>query len=368
MEEHACWLAFSYARGVGPRRFQRLLAYFGCASAAWAAPAARLLEVPGMDEATCREIVDLRQRLDPRRTLGELAAAGIGTVATGTPDYPARLGEIENPPFLLFTRGCLLPQDSLAVAVVGSRQADGYGLEMARRIAGGLARAGITVVSGLAMGIDAAAHEAALAAGGRTIAVLGSGVEPVYPRTNAGLAARVAGQGAVISEYPPGTPALPGNFPARNRIISGLTLATVVVRAGRRSGALITAELALEQNREVFAVPGPVGDPLSAGVHNLLREGAGLAEHAGDVLAGLGMEALEQPADRLKGDTEQVQPDLDGDERVILGQLGTRPRSAEEVAWGAAMPFPRVAALLLSLELKGLAARLPGGLYRRSLL
>ncbi len=244
----------SLISGVGPRLRKALLEEFGTASAVLAAAPSDLRRVQGIGAELTRRIAVARHEIDVQAELDLCAANGITILADDHPAYPRMLREIHDPPGILFMRGDILPQDAISIAIVGSRHATQYGLAQAERLAGSLARAGITIVSGLARGIDAAAHRGALAAGGRTLAVLGSGVLNMYPPEHAGLADEVAAQGAVISESPPRSPPLSGAFPQRNRIISGLSLGVLVVEASTQSGALISARHAMEQGREVFAV------------------------------------------------------------------------------------------------------------------
>jgi DNA processing protein len=241
--------------GIGPASYRRLLERFEEPRAAWLAPPAELAAA-GLDRKTIERLVALRARLDPETAWRRLEALGGRVIAIEEPEYPPALREINDPPPLLFVKGTLEPQDRWAVAVVGTRRASAYGRQVAERLVADLARSGVTVVSGLAKGVDTYAHRAALEAGGRTIAVLGNGLDTVYPPENLRLAQQIAGQGALVTEFAPGTRPDAANFPRRNRIISGLCLATLVVEAGEASGALITSDYALEQGRDVFAVPG----------------------------------------------------------------------------------------------------------------
>jgi DNA processing protein len=272
--------------------------------------------------------------------------------------YPELLRQIHDPPLFLYALGELTPADAHAVAVVGSRDASPYGRLMTAVLCEGLAGAGITVVSGLARGIDAAAHEAALRAGGRTVAVLGSGIDVVYPSEHHRLHMRIAKTGAVVSEYSLGTQPDAENFPARNRIISGLSLGTVVVEATERSGSLITAQCAAEQGREVFAVPGPVG-ARTRGTHQLLRQGAALAEAAADVLREIAPHLRAQP-------TAAAPPRLSDLETAIVAQLDALPRSVDEVIARTGLAAGTVLEALLVLELRGVVRQLPGQCFARS--
>ena len=288
----------------------------------------------------------------------------VKTIPVKHPDYPALLGQIHDPPTVLYVKGTLLKQDEAAVAIVGTRAATPYGLSVARRLGQELARCGITVVSGLAEGIDRAAQEGALEAQGRTLAVLGHGLSMVYPPFHRELAQRVVRSGALISEFPWETGPTPWNFPKRNRIISGLSLGVVVVEAPPKSGALITARQAMEQGREVFAVPGPVSAIQSRGTHQLLRDGAKLVETARDV--------LEELAPQLKhqleswGETEAQAQGFSAEERKIWEAISTAtPLDLESLAQRTELPPSRLLPVLTDLELKGAVQRLPGNAYTR---
>jgi len=276
--------------GVGPHTCRALLERFGTASAVLDAPLGSLRTVPGVGTALAERIARARRELDPAADLELCRQAGVAVIARGDPAYPAALEQIPDPPCLLYCRGTLTARDALAIAIVGSRRSTPYGMRIAERLAAALARVGLTVVSGLARGIDAAAHRGALKAGGRTLAVLANGLAQVYPPEHEALAREIAapGAGAVLSEMPMRQAPLAGLFPQRNRLISGLSLGVVVVEATPRSGSLSTAHHAMEQNREVFAVPGPVDSLPSQGCHRLIRDGAKLVETVDDILEELG--------------------------------------------------------------------------------
>lgn len=280
-------ILLSTVDGVGPLTAERLIAYFGTASEVLRASRRDLEQVEKVGPTLARKISQAREACDVEALIRFCEENGIEIVAFRDARYPARLREIDNPPRLLYVRGSFAPEDQTAIAIVGTRGATRYGLDQARRLGRELAEAGFTVVSGLALGIDGAAHRGALEVGGRTLAALGGGVAKVYPREHEDLARLIANSGAVFSEYHPLTSPLAGNFPARNRIVSGLSLGVLVVESPLRSGSLITARLAAEQNREVFALPGPVDRETSRGCHQLLREGAALVESVEDVLAAL---------------------------------------------------------------------------------
>ena len=293
--------------------------------------------------------------------------------------YPVSLRNIADPPPLLYVDGELEPVDAQAVAIVGSRRATPYGIRVARMLAGELSRLGFTIVSGMARGIDRAAHEIALAAGGRTLAVLGCGLDVVYPPDHAQLRAQIAEAGAVLTEFPLGSPPLAAHFPRRNRILSGLSLGVVVVEAAEGSGSLITAKLAAEQGREVFAVPGPIDAPTSRGTHGLLKLGAKLTETVDDILEEL-LPQLEQPVmtTSLSPDTRCVPSrgsaadarrplmDFSPEEQRVYAVVSEDPQSIDELTEQAALASSTVACALLGLELKDAVRQTPGQRYHRS--
>ncbi|MGI8424826.1 MAG: DNA-processing protein DprA [Chloroflexota bacterium] len=281
--ERAAWVAFNRTPGVGVVRFRRLLEHFGSLAEAWRAPRHGLAEA-GLDRRSLDGVTQLRAQLEPARELERVRAAGVTVLTWADESYPALLKEIADPPPVLYVKGSLTSDDAGAVAIVGTRRATVYGRDVAERIARDLASTGITVVSGLAKGIDTHAHRGALAGGGRTIAVLGHGLDTIYPSDNRRLAAEIEARGALISDYAIGTGPLAENFPPRNRIISGLSAGVVVVEADHTSGALITAKFALEQGRDVLAVPGPITAPSSRGCNQLIQDGARLITSAEDVL------------------------------------------------------------------------------------
>jgi DNA processing protein len=286
-------------------------------------------------------------------------ATGIRLVSFIDPEYPARLRAIADPPPLLYVMGEVVAADERAVAIVGSRSASEYGLKVARSISRGLASFGFTVVSGMARGIDGAAHQTALDCGGRTIALLGCGVDRIYPPEHQGLYQGISRQGAVISEFALGTRPMAHNFPARNRLISGLSLGVVVVEATEKSGSLITAALALEQNREVFAVPGEVGSSRSRGAHRLIRQGAKLVESADDIVEEIAPQ-LERPQGEAISSRRVLPQQCSEDTRRIFGLLQERILHIDEVIETSGLSSAQVAQILLDLELQGFLRQLPG--------
>ncbi len=302
-----------------------------------------------------------------------LPGKGVATLDLADEHYPAWLRAIPDPPPVLYCDGSLEPGDRQAVAIVGSRQATPYGLRVTDDLARELSRLGFTIVSGFARGIDAAAHRAALASGGRTVAVLGCGLDVDYPSGHASLRTEIAGSGAVLTEFTPGTAPFATNFPRRNRIISGLALGVVVVEAAEDSGSLITARLALEQGREVFAVPGPIDAPTSRGPHGLLKQGAKLVETVDDIVEEL-LPQLETMRTPLSQDFVATgaggrrpfapkPPDLSPEEQVVFRVIGREPLHLDDLTEQSRLSAAEVARILLGLELKALVHQLPGQQY-----
>jgi DNA processing protein len=301
-----------------------------------------------------------------------LRASGARLVLWGDTDYPQPLAAIPSAPAALYVLGCIQALQAPQLAVVGARKASPLGRAIARELAGSLTQAGLTITSGLAVGIDAASHEGALAAGGRTVAVLGSGLDRVYPAQNAGLAERIRVAGALVSEFPPGTRPQRQNFPQRNRVISGLALGTLVIEAARCSGSLITAQRAGEQGREVFAVPGSIRNPLSWGCHKLIREGAHLVEESTDVLAALQFnDVFQRLGSGGAGGADGRGPPpgggapLDKEYEMLLDALGFEPATVDTLVARSGLSGASIASMLLILELEGRIAPYPGGLYGR---
>ena len=301
-----------------------------------------------------------------------LRASGARLVLWGEAEYPQPLAAIRGAPAALYVVGSVAALAAPQLAMVGARSASPLGRAVARELAGSLAQAGLTITSGLAVGIDAASHEGALAAGGRTVAVLGTGLDRTYPAENAGLAQRIRSAGALVSEFPPRTRPRPQNFPRRNRVISGLSLGTLVIEAARGSGSLITAQRAAEQGREVFAVPGPIRSPLSWGCHRLIRDGAHLVEAPEDVLAGLGFSYHIQrlvrkraPASGACGSPRGNGAPLDKEYEMLLDALDFEPATIDTLVARSGLSGESIASMLLILELEGRIAPYPGGLYGR---
>jgi DNA processing protein len=348
------WLALRMVRGIGPVVYQDLLRAFGTPAAVLEASSLALGCVGARPElARAIRAFDDWAAVDDQ--LERLARCGARLITWDDSSYPANLRHIHDPPPFLFALGEIQVADRLAVAVVGSRRVSSYGRRVARELATGLARHGVTLVSGLARGTDAEAQWATLRAGGRTIAVLGSGIDVIYPTEHHALARAIQKQGAVISELWMGTKPDADNFPARNRIISGLSLGTVIVEATEKSGSLITARFATEQGREVFAVPGAVGDH-TRGTHRLLREGAKLTEGVDDV--------LEEIAPQLKGaPAGRIAVELSGSEERVLAAISPDAIHIDVVIARTGIPANDVLPILLSLELKGAVQQLPGKFF-----
>lgn len=362
-EEQRCLLALHLVSGIGPRLTRSLLERFGTARDVLAASVAELMEVPFLGRKTAEQVHRALQSGDVDAEIQRAADLGVDLRFLGEPDFPAPLAEIPDPPTLLYVKGTILPADDRAIALVGSRHCTAYGKKQAQRLGADLARAGWTVVSGLARGIDGCAHRGALEGGGRTLAVLAGGLARIYPPEHADLAAEVAQRGALISETCLPMEPMPGMFPARNRILSGLCRAVVVVEAAEKSGALITARHALEQGREVFALPGPVDSPASGGTLHLLREGAGLIRHARDLLEDLeGKTPLGAPGEDPP--PPAVPPNLNENEQAAWEFLAA-PRHADEIARHLQQPAGALAGLLMGLELRKVLRRLPGNRYER---
>ncbi len=338
------YLGFNLVNGIGPQRLERLIAVCGSLEAAWHA-SVREMAAAGLDAKTRQAFQHARRHMELEREFERVARAGISIVTREDASYPALLGHIPGAPALLYVRGALAAADALAIAVVGTRSPTSYGREMTQRIAAELVTAGSTIVSGLAIGIDYVAHTAALEAGGRTIAVLACGADLVYPERHARLAQRICEQGAIISEFPIGTRPIPQLFPVRNRLISGLARGVLVTEARPGSGALITVDFALEQGREVFAVPGPAYSQASEGPHRLIQQGAALVLSAADIL-----EALSVP---VSAPAVLVELPDDPGERRVLELMSSEPAHIDVLARESGIPIAQLAATLAILELKG---------------
>ncbi|WP_218104076.1 DNA-processing protein DprA [Thermogemmatispora onikobensis] len=357
-EERSYWVAFSRIRGIGPASFKKLLTFFhGDLAAAWNAGRAELLYA-GLHTRLVESLLRQRTSIAPEEELARLQRLDIEALTLRDQLYPPALRRLSDAPPVLYVRGQLSPNDRCALAIVGTRRMSAYGKLVTEHLATELARHRVTIVSGLAVGVDTAAHLAALTAGGRTIAVLACGLDVLYPGSNVNLARRIvsSGQGALLSEYPPGVYPDSGNFPARNRIIAGLALGVLVTEAPQKSGALITARHALEAGRDVFAVPGNMFSRGSEGVNRLIQDGAHLIIGVQDILDTLNLFTVSQCLE-----LQQTLPE-DPLERQLLALLNHEPRHIDELIRSSGLPAPSVAATLLTLELKGMIKQV-GAMY-----
>ena len=347
-DELKYWIGFSRIPGIGKARISQLRGRFASLEDAWNAPVSELKQA-GLDSRSLNAIVALRPRISLDEEMEKLERYKVKALTCEDPSYPPRLKEIYDYPPVLYIRGSLLPRDDPYLAVVGTRKPTTYGRQVTEEIVADLARSKITIVSGLARGIDSIAHRAALDSGGETIAVFASGLDIVYPADNVKLAQAIIEHGAVVSEYPPGVRPKADNFPLRNRIMSGLSLGVLVVEAGERSGALITAHQAVEQNRDVFAIPGSVLSPSSRGCNRLIQEGAKLVSSCNDILEELNLTAVAQQLE-IKEFLPASEP-----ESKVLEQLTSVPSHIDEICRASRLPMPEVSSTLAVLELKGIA-------------
>ncbi|MDZ4814915.1 MAG: DNA-processing protein DprA [Verrucomicrobiota bacterium] len=367
MTPQEAYVALNMVPHIGPVRVRKLLEKFGDPESILAANSKSLQQIEGIGPEAAQAIVDWEKHADLASEFAEIKKAGAYVITQADELYPAHLREIYDPPLVLYVRGTLMDKDRHSISVVGSRDTSHYGLECAKKLSFQLAYNGVTVVSGLARGIDTVAHQGAIAAKGRTIAVIGSGLNHVYPAENQSLAELIVENGAVISEFPMNTKPLPQNFPMRNRIVSGMTMGTLVVEAGQKSGALITARMALDQGKQLFAVPGRIDSPRSRGTHQLIKQGAKLVDEAEDVLAEF--EFL-FPRSELElvatAQSEKAIPrDLPANEKTLLDLLESEEAHIDELIQKSNLPTPSVSSALLGLELKRLVKQLPGKIFVR---
>jgi DNA processing protein len=346
-EDIKYWVGFSLISGIGRVKFGQLESYFKSLENAWKATSGELKQ-SGLDSGTIRAITTWRPKISLESEMEKIDRYGVKVFTFHAPDYPSRLKEIYDYPPVIYVRGSLLPEDEWCLAVVGTRRATVYGRQVTEEITTDLARSRITIVSGLAKGIDSVAHRTALEAGGRSIAIFACGLDTVYPGENAELARRIMQQGALISEYPLGIRPRADNFPRRNRIMSGLSLGVLVVEAGESSGAIITANIALEQNREVFAIPGSILSPASQGTNHLIQEGAKLVRSYTDILEELNLMAVAQQIEMK----EMIPPS--DTESLLLKQLSAEPTHIDEVCRLSGLPISTVSSTLAIMELKGM--------------
>ncbi|MGO8763965.1 MAG: DNA-processing protein DprA [Limisphaerales bacterium] len=367
MDSREALVALNLIDNVGPVRVRLLLEHFGDAAKILAASKSQLLRVRNIGEETAESISRWEKTVDLAGELKRISDFGCHVLISSDEHYPALLREIYDPPFVLYLKGELTAKDKNAVAMVGSRQTTHYGIETARKLAYQLAYVGVSVVSGGARGIDTAAHQGALAAKGRTVCILGTGLNIIFPPENKDLFERIAENGALITQFPFNYQANKQSFAIRNRIVAGMTLGTVVVEADLHSGALITSNFATEYGRQVFAVPGRIDSPRSKGCHDLIKKGAKLCEDAGDILSEFEYlfpssnkppspgDTGVLPALELSANEQKVYDALDGDERTI-----------DEVIRNSNLPSSAVSVALLSLEMKRLVRQLPGKLFVRN--
>lgn len=364
MEPQEALVALNMVEHVGPVRVRQLLDHFGEAPAILKASRSQLMQVRGIGEDTANSIANWEKQIDLPAEMKRISDYGCRIITPTDPEYPPLLREIYDPPIVLYVRGDLRPGDKNGVALVGSRVTTPYGTEVARKLAYQLAYVGVTVVSGGARGIDTAAHQGAIAAKGRTIAVLGTGINVVWPAENRELFERVVANGAVLTQFPFNRPGDKQSFPIRNRIVAGLTMGTIVVEAALNSGAMITANFATEYGRQVFAVPGRIDSPRSKGCHDLIKKGAKLCEGAEDVLSEF--EYLFPATNKPPSAAETgVLPaiELSGNEQKVYDVLSSEEISVDDVIRQSGLPSSAASVALLSLEMKRLIRQLPGKLF-----
>ncbi len=363
MNPREALVALNLIKDVGPITVRHLMDHFGSAPAILRAPVRELLRVNRVGPETAETIVRWEQTIDLAGELKRICDFDCRIITNEDDEYPPLLREIYDPPVILYVRGELTERDHHAVAIVGTRMATQYGRAIANKLAGQLARAGLTIISGGARGIDSASHEGALAAGGRTITVLGTGMDIVYPSENADLFKRISENGAVITQFPFGRRGDKQSFPIRNRIVAGMARVTMVVEANRASGALITANLAGEYGRTVFAVPGRIDSPRSAGCHDLIRDGAQLCGDTDDVLEEFDHIFV---STKVGSEESRPMPKLNGHEEKIYVTLSHEELTVDEIVGQTSLSVAEVTVALLQLELKRLAKQLPGRLFVRA--
>jgi DNA processing protein len=367
MDHREAMVGLNLVENVGPVRVRQLLEHFGDAPAIFKASRTQLLQVRGIGEETAGAIAGWEKNIDLDGELRRIAEFGCRIVTQNDPEYPELLRQIYDPPVVLYVKGELLPRDKNCVAMVGSRLTTHYGIEIARRLAYQLAYLGVTVVSGGARGIDSAAHQGALSAKGRTVAILGTGINLVTPPENAKLFDQIASSGALMTQFPFNRPGDKQSFPIRNRLVAGMTLGTVVVEANLTSGALITANFANEYGRQVFAVPGRIDSPRSKGCHDLIKKGAKLCEGAEDILSEF--EYLFPPSNKQASPAETGQLpalELSTNEQKVYDTLSVDQINVDEVIRKSGLPASSASVALLSLEMKRIIRQLPGKIFQKN--
>jgi DNA processing protein len=361
MTDREAYIALNMIEGLGPVTVRALIDALGSPQAIFDPELTDLTMVKKVGSKLSESILSQRAKVDPQAELEKAAALGVRIITPLDTEYPTALKAIHDPPLALYVRGKIEPRDRHALGIVGSRKCTAYGLNTADRLAYQLAQTGFTVVSGLARGIDTAAHQGALKAKGRTLAVLGAAIDQLYPPENADLAEAIASNGAVLSEYPLGRPADRQTFPYRNRIISGISMGVVVVEAGFKSGSLHTTDAAMEQGRSVFAVPGRIDSPASKGTHHLIKNGAKLVDNVGDILEEF--ELLVPPGMLEKPSAvSAARPEvpLSSEEQAMVKALWAEPLDVDSLARTVGLPSSKVSALLIGLEMKRVVKMLPG--------
>ncbi len=369
MDEKTCFIALTFMKGLGNVFISRLID--GCGSAEkvfkTAQTSGALTKTDGIGRETENLIKNFSDWEKAEKEVREARKRGFDIVTLADRGYPANLKEIHSAPPVLYVFGKIVEEDRLSIAIVGSRYCNKYGTDMAKSFSSGLAKRGVCVVSGMARGIDSAAHKAAIDAGGRTIAVLGSGLDVIYPPENHKLYENIAQNGAVVSAFPLGTEPDKNNFPERNSVISGLSLGTMVVQAAKKSGALITASLALEQNREVFAAPGRIGENISTGTNFLIKQGAKLVENVDDITGEIralkNLKNSEESEDTQKASREKL-ASLPEEQKKLLSLIRREPLHIDEIAEKAGEPVSLISTPMLELEIEGLVEQVEGGLYQ----
>jgi len=356
MDEKRYWIGINLVKGIGAVRLRALLEFFGDAKSAWEGSPSDL-RAAGLSKTLIERFLDLRNKIDLSTLWNQIAEKNIRVMTWNDADYPARLREIAQPPPILYLRGDFIEEDAWSVAIVGTRRVTAYGRQVTEEISSFLAQNGVTIVSGLARGVDGIAHQTALKAGGRTLAVLGSGVDRIYPPEHRNLADDIIQSGAIISDYAPGTPPESSNFPPRNRIIAGLSMATIVIEAGETSGALITANFALEQGREIFALPGNIFAPQSKGPNRLIQRGAHPLLEPRDILEVLDLTRVtEHRAARKSLPADET-------EAHVLDTLTHEPFHVDEIRAKTGLAVEKVSSALVMMELKGLVRHVGGMNY-----
>ncbi|MGB6606928.1 MAG: DNA-processing protein DprA [Atribacterota bacterium] len=351
------WLAWNKITDIGPKRFYKLLEYFGSVDTAWQAKSGEISKILNLSSKIATRVFEEKNSINPEQELDLIDKHKVNVITIEDAQYPDNLKTIHYPPPVLYFKGTIVEADKNSISIVGSRKATYYGKMVAEKLSKDLALSSLTIISGMARGIDTAAHKGALSVNGRTIAVLGCGIDHIYPPENRRLAQEIQESGAVLSEFPLFTLPERQNFPRRNRIISGLSLGTVVVEAAEKSGALITADFALDQGREVFAIPGNINSPLSNGTHNLIKQGAKLVDNYQDILEEIHMVFPQKTAGK---EIVKVNTSLKEEEKIIYRLINKEPAQIDEIITASKLSAGKVSEILLILELKDLIKEIEG--------